>query len=77
MLRYLIGDDKFFEVLKQYAQQRVWKTATTEDFRDVVEKVAGKNLGYFFLQWIESSGAPEFKLEYTSTGRRCQKRASA
>jgi hypothetical protein len=65
MLRYLIGDDKFFEVLKQYAQQRVWKTATTEDFRDVVEKVAGKNLGYFFLQWIESSGAPEFKLEYT------------
>jgi aminopeptidase N len=65
MLRYLIGDDKFFEVLKDYAQQRVWKTATTEDFRDIVEKVAGKNLGYFFLQWIESSGAPEFKLEYT------------
>jgi aminopeptidase N len=23
------------------------------------------NLGYFFIQWIESSGAPEFKLEYT------------
>jgi Tfp pilus assembly protein PilF len=22
-------------------------------------------LGYFFIQWIESSGAPEFKLEYT------------
>jgi len=65
MLRYLIGDDKFFEVLKQYAQQRVWKTASTDDFRDIVEKVAGKNLGYFFLQWIESSGAPEFKLEYT------------
>ena len=65
MLRYLIGDDKFFEVLKQYAQGRVWKTASTEDFRDIVEKVTGKNLGYFFLQWIESSGAPEFKNEYT------------
>jgi tetratricopeptide (TPR) repeat protein len=65
MLRYLIGDDKFAEVLKQYAQGRVWKTANTDDFRDVVEKVTGKNLGYFFLQWIESSGAPEFKLEYT------------
>ena len=22
-------------------------------------------MGYFFIQWIESSGAPEFKLEYT------------
>jgi tetratricopeptide (TPR) repeat protein len=65
MLRYLIGDDKFAEVLKEYAQGRVWKTANTDDFRDVVEKVTGKNLGYFFLQWIESSGAPEFKLEYT------------
>jgi len=65
MLRYLIGDDKFFEVLKDYAQERVWKTASTDDFRAIVEKVAGKNLGYFFLQWIESSGAPEFKLEYT------------
>jgi len=65
MLRYLIGDDQFFEVLKEYAQGRVWKTASTDDFRDVVEKVAGRNLGYFFLQWIESSGAPEFKLEYT------------
>ncbi|MGD0047819.1 MAG: M1 family aminopeptidase [Bryobacteraceae bacterium] len=65
MLRYLIGDDKFFEVLKDYAQQRVWKTANTDDFRDVVEKVTGKNLGYFFLQWVESSGAPEFKNEYT------------
>jgi len=65
MLRYLIGDDQFFQVLKEYAQGRVWKTGSTDDFRDVVEKVAGKNLGYFFLQWIESSGAPEFKLEYT------------
>jgi len=65
MLRYLIGDDKFFQALRQYAQGHVWKTASTDDFRDVVEKVIGKNIGYFFLQWIESSGAPEFKLEYT------------
>ena len=30
-----------------------------------MEKVSGQDLGYFFIQWIESSGAPEFKLEYT------------
>jgi len=65
MLRYLIGDEKFFQALKEYAQGRVWKTSNTDDFRDVVEKVTGKNIGYFFLQWIESSGAPEFKDEYT------------
>ena len=65
MLRYAIGDDNFFKSLKAYAQQYAWKSATTEDFRKVVENVAGQDLGYFFIQWIESSGAPEFKLEYT------------
>ena len=31
----------------------------------MAEAVSGQDLGYFFIQWIESSGAPEFKLEYT------------
>ncbi len=65
MLRYVIGDDKFFQTLKTYAQQYAWKSASTEDFRKVAESVVGQDLGYFFIQWIESSGAPEFKLEYT------------
>jgi hypothetical protein len=65
MLRYVIGDDKFAETLKTYAQQYAWKSATTDDFRKVAETVSGQDLGYFFIQWIESSGAPEFKLEYT------------
>jgi tetratricopeptide (TPR) repeat protein len=65
MLRYVIGDDKFFLTLKNYAQQYAWKSAATEDFRKVAEGAAGQDLGYFFIQWIESSGAPEFKLEYT------------
>jgi aminopeptidase N len=32
----------------------------------VAQKVSGQDLGYFFIQWIESSGAPEFKLVYTT-----------
>lgn len=65
MLRYIVGDDKFFATLKAYAQQYAWKSATTEDFRKVAESVSGQDLGYFFIEWVESSGAPEFKLEYT------------
>jgi tetratricopeptide (TPR) repeat protein len=65
MLRYIIGDEKFFATLKSYAQQYAWKSATTEDFRKVAEMVSGQDLGYFFIEWVESSGAPEFKLEYT------------
>jgi hypothetical protein len=65
MLRYVIGDQKFFETLKTFAQQNVWKSVSTERFEKTAEAVSGQDLGYFFIQWIESSGAPEFKLEYT------------
>ena len=49
----------------------------TDDFRKVVEAVTGKSLGYFFIQWIESTGAPEFKLEYTIYRTSEQQGASA
>ena len=65
MLRSIMGDAKFFEALKEYAKQYAWKSASTEDFRKVAESVSQLSLGYFFIEWIESSGAPEFKLEYT------------
>jgi tetratricopeptide (TPR) repeat protein len=65
MLRYVIGDEKFFQTLKAYVEQDGGKPSNTDDFQKVAEAVSGKDLGYFFTQWIESSGAPEFKLEYT------------
>ncbi|MBI2679631.1 MAG: peptidase M1 [Candidatus Solibacter usitatus] len=65
MLRGVIGDQKFFDSLKEFSKNFAWKSASTEDFRKVVQDVAQQDLGYFFIQWIESSGAPEFKLEYT------------
>ena len=52
-------------MLKEYAKQYVWQAVTTEDLRKIVQNVTGKDIGYFFIQWVESSGAPEFKLEYT------------
>jgi aminopeptidase N len=65
MLRATIGDDKFFQSLKSFQDLYAWKSATTENFRNAAEKVVGGDLRYFFIQWVESNGAPEFKLEYT------------
>ncbi len=65
MLRFVVGDDKFFEILKEHTAQNGWKSITTDDFRKVAEKVSGQDLGYFFIEWTESSGAPEFRPEYT------------
>jgi tetratricopeptide (TPR) repeat protein len=65
MLRYTLGDAKFFETLKLFVKDYAWKSATTENFRKAAEAVSQQSLSYFFIEWIESSGAPEFKLEYT------------
>lgn len=65
MLRNIVGDDVFFDILKTYAQTDGWKSVNTDDFQKVAETVSKKELGYFFTEWIESSGAPQFKLEYT------------
>ncbi len=65
MLRYVIGDEKFKKGLKLIPERFAWKSLSTEDFKKVMEEASGDNLDYFFLQWIESTGAPEFKMEYT------------
>jgi Tfp pilus assembly protein PilF len=65
MLRAIVGDQKFFATMKDFAQKNVWKSVNTDDFKKAIETTAGQDLGYFFIQWMESSGAPEFRLEYT------------
>ncbi len=65
MLRYVIGDQPFLRLLKEFPGRHAWASVTTEDIEKAAEEASGQQLHYFFLQWIESSGAPEFKLEYT------------
>ena len=35
MLRFVVGDEKFFQILKTFAQQNVWKSVNTDDFKKV------------------------------------------
>ncbi len=65
MLRSVVGEQNFDKLLKGIPDHYAWKTVSTRQFEDAVEEVDGQKLDYFFLQWIDSTGAPEFKLEYT------------
>jgi tetratricopeptide (TPR) repeat protein len=37
-----------------------------DDFKAIAEKYYGEQLTWFFSQWLDSTGAPEFKLKYTT-----------
>jgi hypothetical protein len=65
MLRSLMGNDRFSKLMKTFPEQHAWQSVSTADFRKSAEQIFGQDLQYFFLQWIESNGAPEFKMEYT------------
>jgi tetratricopeptide (TPR) repeat protein len=65
MLRAIVGEENFAKILKALPERFAWKSISTDDFRKVCEEFSGQSLQGFFLQWIESSGAPEFKMEYT------------
>src|SRR6516165_2610693 len=65
MLRWVIGDQAFDNTMRNFVSQYSGKPATVDDFRKVAEKEASQQLTWFFTEWLDSTGAPEFKEKYT------------
>jgi tetratricopeptide (TPR) repeat protein len=65
MLRWVLGEDKFLKAMREFASQYAGKSATMDDFRTVAERNYGDQLTWFFSQWLDSTGAPEFQVKYT------------
>lgn len=65
MLRGVAGDEAFKKILKTAADQFANKSISTDDVRKIAEQATNRNLQGFFIQWLESTGAPEFKTTYT------------
>jgi tetratricopeptide (TPR) repeat protein len=66
MLRFVLGEDKYNKTMRDFAAQFAGKSATMDDFREIAEKNYGDQLTWFFSQWLDSTGAPEFKVKYTT-----------
>ncbi|MDM7914757.1 MAG: M1 family aminopeptidase [Candidatus Eisenbacteria bacterium] len=67
MLRHVLGEEDFFASLRAYYQTYRYSVATTEKFRDVCEQVSGRDLDWFFQEWIYGEYYPEYSLSYTFT----------
>ena len=64
MLRSTIGDEKFFNLIKNYYSTYKGQNASIDEFEALTDKVAGSNMRGFFGLWIDSTGVPEFKVDY-------------
>jgi tetratricopeptide (TPR) repeat protein len=66
MLRWVLGEDKYNKTMREFAGEFAGKAASMDDFKAIAEKNYGDQLTWFFSQWLDSTGAPEFKLKYTT-----------
>jgi tetratricopeptide (TPR) repeat protein len=66
MLRWVLGEDKYLKTMREFSETYAGKSATMDDFKEIAEKHYGEQLTWFFSQWLDSTGAPEFKVKYTT-----------
>ena len=64
-LRFLMGDEAFFEGISSYLKAFTNSVADTDDFRKALERTSGLQLEEFFGQAFYKPGHPEFEAEYS------------
>jgi aminopeptidase N len=64
MLRHVVGDSAFFNGLLEYGDRYRFKSTVTEQFRDVMEEISGKDLDSFFERWIYGEYYPKYDVTY-------------
>jgi tetratricopeptide (TPR) repeat protein len=64
MLRETLGKEKFDRLLRSFLQDYRGKNASIDDFEKQTSQIAGENMRYFFAQWLEGTGVPEFTVDY-------------
>jgi len=57
-------DERFIAMLHDFTSTFAGKTASTEDFRSVVEKHTGVPMEWFFEQWIYGAYTPTYNFSY-------------
>jgi hypothetical protein len=67
MLRFVVGDEAFFEGLGRYSDAHGGDVATTEDFRAAMEAAWGSDLDWFFDEWVYRAGDPSYRVGITNT----------
>ncbi|HEV3037128.1 MAG TPA: M1 family aminopeptidase [Candidatus Angelobacter sp.] len=66
MLRWVIGEAAYNKAMDEFMGRFAGKPARVSDLQSIAEKNYGDKLTAFFSQWVDGTGAPEFKIKYTT-----------
>ncbi|MDI6807868.1 MAG: M1 family aminopeptidase, partial [Candidatus Eisenbacteria bacterium] len=71
MLQYVLGDETFDRVMKEYFALWQFKHPYTEDFIAVAERMSGRKLGWFFDEWLRRT----YRCDYAVKGMKFRRLA--
>jgi aminopeptidase N len=54
-----VGDGPFFEILRTWAAEHRYGTATTQEFIALSEEISGLDLSNFFQVWLYTPETPK------------------
>lgn len=58
-LRLTVGDDTFFEILREWVERNSYGSVTTAMFIELAGEISGENLKSFFNSWLNQADLPE------------------
>lgn len=61
MLRHEVGTGPFWTAIREYYRRYRDQNASTAELRTIFEQVSGKDLGWFFSQWLTRPGVPKIE----------------
>ena len=64
MLRGFLGEENWWKGIRSYASKYKYQVVETDDFRKAMEEASGKDLKWFFDQWLYKAGHPELKVRW-------------
>ena len=65
MLRSELGESLFWKAIGHYAASRQGKNVVTTDLQRSVEEATGRNLDWFFDQWVYGAGHPDIEGDFS------------
>jgi hypothetical protein len=63
-LEAAIGRRRVDAAIKLFYERHRSGSATVEDFRDICEEIAGRDLGWFFRYYLDAAGLPTLELRH-------------
>ncbi len=60
MLRHVVGDETFFQILQHVYDSYAYGNYVTEEFQDACEQISGQGLDWFFQEWVYDVWHPEY-----------------